>query len=191
MRQGHEHVSISKSMADSDEYLVRLAQNGSDDAYNRLFERYLIKIRQVIYFNTRDEATMNDLVQEVLLKVFRYLSDFKEECLFSTWLYRIIHNIIKNHYRSLSLRADSEAQFAYDQPSLLGDSPEHLLIGMELTEQVELALSHLSEELRSCYGKYLFEGQTYEDIAKEMQCPIGTVRSRISRARKLLMGFCK
>ena len=151
----------------SDEKLVRLAQKGNINAYNILLERYYHKIQQIIYFYTNDRTNVNDLAQEVLLKVYRYLDYFKEESLFSTWLYKITQNTVKNYFRVISQRLDSEAQFATEQSSVAGNSPEHLLISMEFGEQIESAISKLSEELRACYGMHILEGFTYEDIAKK------------------------
>ncbi len=173
----------------SDEQLVRLAQKGNINAYNILLGRYYHKIQHIIYFYTSDRANVNDLAQEVLLKVYRYLDYFKEESLFSTWLYKITQNTVKNYFRTVSQRLDSEAQFVNEQYSAFSSSPEYLLINMEFGEQIESAISRLSEELRICYGMHIFEGFTYEDIAKKMHCPIGTVRSRIFRARKLLINY--
>ena len=85
----------------SDEDLVYLAQRGSKDAYNLLFARYNNKIQQIIYFHINDQSHVNDITQEVLIKVYRYLHYFKEKSQFSTWLYRITQNTIKNHYRSV------------------------------------------------------------------------------------------
>ncbi|BCA95500.1 RNA polymerase sigma factor [Legionella antarctica] len=174
---------------DSDEQLVRLAQKGNINAYNMLLGRYDHKIQHIIYFYTNDRSTVNDLAQEVLFKVYRYLDYFKEESTFSTWLYKITQNTVKNHFRTVSQRLDSEAQFVNEQYSVLNSSPEHLLINMEFGKQIESAISRLSEELRICYGMHILQGFTYEDIAKKMHCPIGTVRSRIFRARKLLINY--
>lgn len=174
----------------SDEQLVRLAQNGNINAYNTLLGRYHHKIQQIIYFYIHDQASVNDLAQDVLLKVYRYLDYFKEQSLFSTWLYKIIHNTIKNYFRAINQRIDSEKQYINDEHyTALGSSPEYALINSEFGEQIESAISRLSEDLRICYGMYLFEGYSYEDIAKKMHCPIGTVRSRIFRARKLLINY--
>lgn len=173
----------------SDEYLVRLSQQGYSDACNILLQRYNHKVQQFIYFYVNDQTLVHDLAQEVLLKVYRHLKYFKEDSQFSTWLYRIVQNTLKNHFRSISLRLDSEAHYADEYYHSLCHSPEHQLINIEFGEQIAIAISRLSEELRICYGMHIFEGQTYEDIAKEMQCPIGTVRSRIFRARKLMMDY--
>ncbi|KGP63854.1 RNA polymerase sigma factor [Legionella norrlandica] len=171
----------------SDEYLIELAQNGNGAAYDKLFERYQYKIQQMIYFYINDSANVNDLTQEVLIKVFRYLPFFNERSQFSTWLYKITQNTIKNYFRSYNLRADSETQYVDEQFSSQSNSPESDMIGLEFEKQLEEAISGLSEELRLCYGMHIFDGQTYQDIAKEMHCPIGTVRSRIFRARKQLI----
>lgn len=169
--------------------LVRLAQEGDLNAFNSLLERHHHKIKQMIYFYVNDHAYVNDLVQDVLLKIFRHLAEFKNDCEFSTWMYRIVQNTIKNYFRATNLRQDSEAQFANEQSFAVCASPESQLMNMELGDLVESAVSKLSEELRLCYGMHIFEGQTYESIAQRMHCPIGTVRSRIFRARKLVMGY--
>lgn len=182
---------MKSEMPICDESLVRLAQTGDTKAYNALLQRYHNKIRQIVYFYIDDRAGANDLIQEVLLKVFRHLSEFKEESEFSTWLYRITQNTIKNYFRATNLRLDCETQFANEQLFTTSSSPEKQLMNMELGELVESAISRLSEDLRLCYGMHIFEGQTYEDIAQRMHCPVGTVRSRIFRARKLVMGYVR
>lgn len=171
----------------SDEDLVSLAQQGSREAYNLLLSRYNKKIQQIIYFYINDQAYVNDLAQEVLFKVYRYLHDFKEKSQFSTWLYRIIQNTIKNYYRSVNARMDLEIEFAENQEYVTYQSPEYVLLSIEFSEQLALALSMLPDDLQRCYGMYIFGDRSYADIAKKMQCPIGTVRSRIFRAKKLLM----
>lgn len=180
---------MNKETSYSDENLLRLARDGNINAFNSLLERYTHKIHQIIFLYINDPANAKDIAQEVLLKVYRNLDYFKEECQFSTWLYRITLNTIKNYFRSINQRLDSEAQFSGEQYSSYYYSPEHQLINMEFNEKIEYAVSRLSEELRICYRMHIFEGQTYEDIAKQMHCPIGTVRSRIYRARKLMMTF--
>lgn len=173
----------------TDQSLVQLATKGSQKAYNLLLERYHQKIRQIICAYTHDSSSANDLAQEVLIKVFEHLHEFKQDSAFSTWLYRITQNTIKNHMRAVHIRTDSEARFAQEQKTSSANSPEYELIGLELGELLDLAVSQLSEELRDCYASYVVEGNTYEDIATQMHCPIGTVRSRIFRARKLVHEF--
>lgn len=180
---------MNNELLQSDDCLVRLAQGGNHEAYNELLKRYHHKIRQIVYFYLNDQSNVNDLVQEVLLKVFCHLSDFKQDSEFTTWLYRITQNTVKNYFRAMSVRTDSEARFANEQSLSVSNSPEYHLMNIELGEIVDLAMIQLSDELRLCYGMHLIEGQSYEDIAQKMHCPIGTVRSRIFRARKLVKGF--
>jgi len=173
----------------NDADLVRLAQNGNRQACNQLLARYNQKIKHVVSFHIDDHAHANDLAQDVLVKIVRYLPTFKEESVFSTWMYRITMNTIKNHFRSTNLRSCSEARYANEQQGSVYSSPEYHLMRMELDAFVETAVGQLSEELRLCYSMHLFEGQSYEAIAQKMQCPIGTVRSRIFRARKLIVDW--
>ncbi len=170
----------------SDEDLIDLAQQGNKDAYNLLFARYHTKIQQIIYFHIRDQANVHDLAQEVLLKVYRYLNYFKEKSQFSTWIYRITQNTIKNYYRTASVRTDLEEEFNDNEEFLTHQSPEYIVINIEFGEKLELAISMLSDDLRVCYAMHIVDGYTYETIAKKINCPIGTVRSRIFRAKKLL-----
>lgn len=178
---------MKKQTSCSDEDLVNLAQQGDMKAYNLLLSRYNNKIQKIINLHIQDRANVSDLVQEVLIKVYRYLQDFNEKSQFSTWLYRITQNTIKNHYRAANLRMDLEAEYADNYAPSTQLSPEYLLINIEFGERLELAISTLSDELRICYGMHIIDGRSYEDIAKKMDCPIGTVRSRIFRARKLLI----
>jgi RNA polymerase sigma-70 factor (ECF subfamily) len=171
----------------SDEDLVKLAQQGDMDAYNLLLSRYYSKIEQIITLHVQDRTNVNDLTQEVLIKVYRYLDYFKEKSQFSTWLYRITKNTIKNYYREANMRMGLQSEFVENCYPSFQLSPEYILINLEFSEQLDSALATLSKELRQCYGMLILEGQTYEDIAKKLHCPIGTVRSRIFRARKLLM----
>lgn len=170
----------------SDNHLVKLALRGDNKAYQALIKRYYSKISKIMYVNVNDHHMANDLTQEVLLKIVRYLSHFKDECEFYTWVYRIAQNTIKNHYRANQIRAGYENEMIYELAHDAYHSPEHHLMHLELTEQVEKNLQKLSEDLRECFGRFQFEGKSYELIAKEMNCPIGTVRSRIFRARKIL-----
>ncbi|CAM2902445.1 RNA polymerase sigma factor [Legionella worsleiensis] len=180
---------MNSEQTDSDEYWVELAKKGSDDAFNKLIGRYDQKIQQIINFYINDHAFAKDLAQEVFIKVHRNLHLFKAKSKFSTWLYKVTQNTIKNYYRSNTLRLDSEAHYLDEQETSSNDSPEHQLIDLELTTQIESAISLLSKELRQCYGMHVFEGCTYEHIAEQLSCPIGTVRSRIHRARKLVTDF--
>lgn len=173
----------------TDRALVRLAQQGNLEAYDRLLSRYHYKVKQMVAFNISDSAQVNDLVQNILLKVFLALPEFKEDSKFSTWLYRIVQNTIKNHFRTSDLRVDSETLFAQEYEEHDDASPEYQLMDMEMNQILTEAILKLSDELRLSYSMYLFEQATYADIAKKMKCPLGTVRSRIHRARQLIRDY--
>lgn len=170
----------------TDEQLVALAQADDTKAYNNLLARYDNKIYQIILFNINDTANVKDLKQEVLIKAYRSLQDFKIDSRFSTWIYRITQNTIKNHYRMQSQRQASETQFAIEQNYDNSGSPEQILMNSEFKQKVDEEIAKLPQAIRVCYGMYTFEGETYEHIAEKMQCPVGTVRSRIFRARQML-----
>ncbi|KTD14721.1 sigma-70 family RNA polymerase sigma factor [Legionella israelensis] len=169
----------------SDEQLADLAVNGNQNAYGILLSRYYKKIRLLINLYIREQATANDLTQDVFFKVYRCLHGFKQQSQFSTWVYRITLNTIKNHYRAIKLRAQCEFHYAH-QNKTDNQSPENNAMGVELGQQIEQAFLKLPEKLQCCYGLHAIEGISYEEISNRMKCPVGTVRSRIYRARQLL-----
>ncbi len=168
-----------------DNYLIELALNGNQQAYNQLITRYYRKIRLLIYNYVSEQATTHDLTQDVFFKVYQYLDHFKQDCQFSTWVYRITLNTIKNHFRNLAVRSECALDDIEQLPVDI-INPESLIIGMELGQQVELAYDNLPMELQDCYCMYQFDGLSYLAISLQLECPIGTVRSRIFRARQLL-----
>ncbi|MBN9229722.1 MAG: RNA polymerase subunit sigma [Legionella sp. 40-6] len=173
----------------SDEDLVFRAQKGDKQACEELLARYYHKIKKIVYYQLFDPSVAGDIVQEVLLKTFRYLHHFKQQSLFSTWVYRITHNTIKNHYRSCSVLEQEDGPI--HEVASSSQSPEFVVINLELGERLEMALSLLAEDLRVCLIMYLVEGESYESIARKVDCPVGTVRSRIFRARQLLFAAIK
>ncbi|KTD75026.1 sigma-70 family RNA polymerase sigma factor [Legionella waltersii] len=168
----------------SEEQLIGLAQQGDIEAFNQLFQKYNDKIKQIVYFYTSDWTNVNDLAQEVMIKIFKSLSSFNEHSKFSTWVYKIAQNTIKNYYRSCVFRSESEQKFIIQMQNNQPNSPESNIIGLEMNSLLKKALADLPQDLRVCYGLHLLDGKTYEYIARRMNCPIGTVRSRISRAKK-------
>lgn len=145
---------MNKETSYSDEDLINLARQGDMEAYNLLLSRYNTKIQQIIHSHIQDRANVSDLAQEVLIKVYRYLHYFKEKSQFSTWLYRITQNTIKNHYRAANLRMDMESEYADSYYPSVQLSPEYLSISIEFSERLEMVLSSLSDELRLCYDAY-------------------------------------
>lgn len=175
------------SLECSDEQLVVLAVNGNKKACGILLSRYYKKIRSLITLYIHEQATVNDLTQDVSFKIYLSLNHFKRHSQFSTWVYRITLNAVKNHYRAIKLRYQYEPH--YNDTLQLNDaniSPESHVIGVELGQQIERALAKLPTKLSCCYMLHTIEGISYEEISDRIQCPIGTVRSRIHRARQLI-----
>jgi len=187
---------------DSDKQLVARVQKGDKRAFDMLVLKYQYKVHAIVsrYINDFDEV--NDVVQEAFIKAYRALSNFRGESQFYTWLYRIAVNTAKNHLVSRGRRPPAsdvdfeEAEFYSGSEGLKDiDSPENLYFRDELEKVVDDAIQSLPEDLRTALTLREFEGLSYEDIAAVMDCPVGTVRSRIFRAResidskiKVLMG---
>jgi RNA polymerase sigma-70 factor (ECF subfamily) len=140
----------------------------------------------------RDPAEVEDVTQEAFVKAYRALPSFRGDSAFYTWLYRIGVNTAKNYLVSQGRRAptatevDSEEAEGYEEGEQLRDinTPEHLLLTKQIGETVNAAMEALPEELRTAIMLREIEGLSYEEIATIMECPIGTVRSRIFRARE-------
>lgn len=179
--------------ADTDLELVRRFKRGDKTAFDLLFARYQHRIFGLIrrYLNDPDEV--QDVTQETFVKALRGLSGFREESAFYTWLYRIAVNTVKNHVIAMSRRPPDvdidvdDAQFK-DGAHLLRDSedPASALARDELSEAIHRAMSALPEELRHALALREIDGLSYEQIAALLECPVGTVRSRIFRARKAI-----
>lgn len=175
----------------TDKQLVERVQRGDQRAYDLLVLKYQHKIFGLISRYVKDSDEVQDVAQEAFIKAYRALPKFRGESAFYTWLYRIAINTAKNYLVSRSRRPPSvdvdaaDAEY-YDGASGLRDSdnPENVLFGNELKEVVDKALAALPEDLRTALTLREFDGLSYEDIADVMDCPVGTVRSRIFRARE-------
>ena len=167
--------------------LIELAKTGNKSAFDTLMLRYQKKVINLVGRYVHDPSDALDVTQEVFIKVLKALPNFRQECTFYTWLYRITLNTAKNHAVAEGKRlleehidmdiAEKRARFRETM------TPERLLIGDELVEKIYTAIDALPQEMRVALLLREFEGKPYEDIAKEMDCPIGTIRSRIFRAR--------
>ncbi len=175
----------------SDKQLVERVQRGDQRAYDLLVLKYQHKIFGLISRYVKDSDEVQDVAQEAFIKAYRALPKFRGESAFYTWLYRIAINTAKNYLVSRSRRPPgvdvdvADAEY-YDGASGLRDSdnPENVLFGNELKQVVDSALAALPEDLRTALTLREFDGLSYEDIADVMDCPVGTVRSRIFRARE-------
>ncbi|MCZ6709500.1 MAG: RNA polymerase sigma factor RpoE [Gammaproteobacteria bacterium] len=178
---------------DTDKELVRRVKKGDRHAFELLFSRYQHKILNLIGRYLRDREDVEDVAQETFIKAFRALPRFRGESAFYTWLYRIAINTAKNHLVARSRRPPGtdvdveDAEFMDGTDALReSESPESALARDELSAEIDLAISQLPDDLRSAVTLREFDGLTYEQIAKIMDCPVGTVRSRIFRAREAI-----
>ncbi|RKT42761.1 RNA polymerase sigma factor RpoE [Thiocapsa rosea] len=174
----------------ADQVLVARAQNGDKRAFDLLVLKYQQKVANLISRYIRDPSEVMDVSQDAFLKAYRALPAFRGESAFYTWLYRIAVNTVKNHLVAQGRRPpgdDVEAEVAeqMDMGVRLRDSgtPERLALTDEIAQTVQRALDDLPEDLRTAIVLRELEGMSYEEIATAMACPIGTVRSRIFRAR--------
>jgi len=177
-----------------DRQLVARAQRGDKQAFELLVEKYQRKLARLLSRFIRDPAEVEDVTQEAFIKAYRALPAFRGDSAFYTWLYRIGINTAKNYLMALGRRAptstevEAEEAEGFEEGELLRDinTPESLLLSKEIAETVNATIERLPEELRKAIQMREIEGMSYEDIAQAMDCPIGTVRSRIFRAREAI-----
>lgn len=176
-----------------DRELVARVQQGDKRAFDVLVQRYQYKIIKLISRYVHDSNEALDIAQEAFLKAYRALPGFRGDSAFYTWLYRIAINTAKNYLVAQGRRppgSDIDAQEAeqFDGQSSLKEyeTPERLLLKDEIEATVYKAIDELPEDLRTAISLREFEGMSYEEIAQTMGCPIGTVRSRIFRAREAI-----
>jgi len=182
------------SEKDIDQELVERVQRGDKVAFELLVGKYQRKIVRLISRLVRDPAEVEDVAQEAFIKAYRAIPQFRGESAFYTWLYRIAVNTAKNYLASqgrrtpTSTETDSEDAETFDDASLLRDinTPESVLMSKQIAETVNAVMASLPEELRNAIALREIDGLSYEEIAELMQCPIGTVRSRIFRAREAI-----
>jgi RNA polymerase sigma-70 factor (ECF subfamily) len=177
-----------------DQQLVLRAQRGDKRAYELLVLKYQRKLGRLLSRFVRDAAEVEDVTQEAFIKAYRALPSFRGDSAFYTWLYRIAINTAKNYLVALGRRAptttgfDNEEAENFDDAEQLRDAstPESELQGKQIAATVNKAMDALPEDLRTAITLREIEGLTYEEIASAMNCPIGTVRSRIFRAREAI-----
>ena len=174
-----------------DQQLVERAQRGDKRAFELLVLKYQRKLGRLLSRFVRDPAEVEDVTQEALIKAYRALPNFRGDSAFYTWLYRIGINTAKNYLVALGRRAptstgfDNEEAEGFEDADQLRDSntPESELEGKEIAATVNRAMDALPKDLRTAITLREIEGLSYEEIANVMNCPVGTVRSRIFRAR--------
>ena len=175
-----------------DQLLVERAQRGDKKAFELLVVKYQRKLERLLSRVIRDPTEIEDVAQEAFIKAYRALPNFRGDSAFYTWLYRIGINTAKNYLIALGRRAptstefDSEEAEGFEDAAGLRDinTPESELASKQIAQTVNDAIAALPEELRTAITLRELDGLSYEEIAQIMNCPIGTVRSRIFRARE-------
>jgi len=181
-----------------DQELVERAQRGDRGAFDLLVIKYQQKIVKLVMRYVRDPVESLDVTQEAFIKAYRALPNFRGDSAFYTWLYRIAINTAKNYLVAMQRRpmeydVDLQDPEQYDVAARLRDedSPEGLAMQDELRQAVESAITGLPDELRTAIMLREIDGLSYEEIAQAMECPVGTVRSRIFRAREAIDNVVK
>ena len=186
------------STDDSDVQLVERAQRGDQRAFEMLVIKYQRRIERLIARMVRDVDLVQDIAQETFIRAYRALPQFRGDAAFYTWLYRIAVNTAKKALVDMkrdplvteSARAsandDDDETSRHERELTDGETPEALLASKEIAQTVNAAIDALSPDLRQAITLREIEGLSYEEIADMMNCPIGTVRSRIFRAREAI-----
>ncbi|MGH8279898.1 MAG: RNA polymerase sigma factor RpoE [Gammaproteobacteria bacterium] len=185
----------SGQRTDIDQMLVARVQRGDRAAFDALVRKYQHRIVKLVSRYVHDSSEALDVAQEAFIKAFRAIPGFRGESAFYTWLYRIAINTAKNYLAAESRHpldhdVDLSDPEQYELQARLSDldTPERLLLTEEIQHTVERAIDELPEDLRTAIVLREIEGMSYEEIAQTMSCPVGTVRSRIFRAREAIDG---
>ena len=184
--------SKKETNKEADLALVRRAKKGDYRAFDLLVLKYQSRIVSIAFKFVKEIQLAEDISQESFIKAYRSIDSFREESAFYTWLYRITANTAKNYLVSKGRRKESsiselsisENEDFFELPT--NDSPEQILMAQSLKDTIYDALSGLPEDTRTALSLREFEGLNYEEIAEIMNCPVGTVRSRIFRGREAL-----
>ncbi len=180
------------ALSDGDDKLVKRAKKGDSRAFDLLVLKYQGRVAQLVSRYVSNAAEVEDVTQEAFIKAYRALPKFRGDSAFYTWLYRIAANAAKNHLVALSRRPTTDLALddseSYEVPGRLKDneSPDEVIMGQQLEAVISQAIEALPLELKAALTLREFEGLSYDEIAEVLECPIGTVRSRIFRAREAI-----
>jgi len=176
-----------------DQQLVARVQRGDKTAFDVLVRKYQFRVAKLVSRYVNDRSEVEDVTQEAFIKAYRALAGFRGESAFYTWLYRISINTAKNYLVSMGRRPPRTDIDAEDAEVLSGgaelreiNTPENNMLRDEIAETVRRTIEGLPDDLRTAITLREFDGLSYEEIASVMDCPIGTVRSRIFRAREAI-----
>ena len=183
------------STREADAELVQRVQAGDKQAFNLLVSKYQRRVIRLLSRLIRDPAEIEDVTQEAFIKAYRALPNFRGDSAFYTWLYRIAVNTAKNYLAAQGRRPRTVSEFqggedgeSFEAMDVVEDNntPESAMLTRQVAETVNRAIEALPEDLRTAITLREIEGLSYEEIAQAMSCPIGTVRSRIFRAREAI-----
>ena len=177
-----------------DQKLVEKAQRGDKKAFGMLVEKYQRRLNRLLSRMVRDQSEIEDIVQDSFIKAYRAINNFRGDSAFYTWLYRIGINTAKNHLVKLGKRPKAmneveieEIENFEDAPDLRNhETPESTMMSSQIVASVNQTIAALPNELKEAISLREMDGLSYEEIADLMNCPIGTVRSRIFRAREVI-----
>ncbi|QRN41601.1 MAG: RNA polymerase sigma factor RpoE [Neisseriaceae bacterium] len=184
---------INKKEGNVDQILIERAQQGDSRAFDMLVIKYQRRLSGAMTRFLKDDYEIQDIVQEAFIKAYRALPNFRGESAFFTWLYRIAANTAKNYLSSGSKKylvldndfKDDDATWGVEQTPDY-NTPENAFLNQEILHTVGEAVENLPEDLKAVINLREIEGLSYEAIAERMNCPVGTVRSRLFRARELI-----
>lgn len=182
------------SERDIDQQIVERVQRGDKRAFDLLVTKYQRKIFRLLSRLIRDPGEIEDVAQEAFIKAYRALPNFRGDSAFYTWLYRIAINTAKNHLVAQGRRAPTSTEAEVEDAENFDDAdglrdvntPDAMMMSRQVGDAVNRAIERLPEDLRTAIVLRELEGLSYEEIAESMNCPIGTVRSRIFRAREAI-----
>ncbi len=177
----------------TDQELVERVKQGDKTAFDLLVIKYQQRIINLVSRFVRNQSDAQDVTQEAFIKAYRAMPNFRGESAFYTWMYRIAVNTAKNHLAVQSRRPVAAERDITEIEQIEGDNalkdyatPEHMLLRDEIQETIVKAIENLPDDLKMAITLREVEGLSYQDIASAMDCPIGTVRSRIFRAREAI-----
>jgi len=180
------------ALSDGDDKLVKRAKKGDSRAFDLLVLKYQGRVAQLVSRYVSNAAEVEDVTQEAFIKAYRALPKFRGDSAFYSWLYRIAANAAKNHLVALSRRPTTDLALddseSYEVPGRLknNESPDEVIMGQQLEAVISQAIDVLPLELKAALTLREFDGLSYDEIAEVLECPIGTVRSRIFRAREAI-----
>jgi RNA polymerase sigma-70 factor (ECF subfamily) len=182
---------IKKDSTIEDSLLIKKAQDGNEGAFNFLMTKYYPRVYASLYSFTKSKEDAEDLAQQTFIKVWQQIATFKGDSAFFTWIYRIAINLAKNHFVSSSFKKDkinvSTSDTNFDIPSY--SNPEQDLMHAESLDKIKKYVDKLPEALKTAFALRESEGKSYEEISTITETPIGTVRSRIFRARENILTY--